>query len=731
MRFVFFAIFSTLISMFVSGCGRDVPVAVAEEVLEEVSMNRLADATSPYLLQHKTNPVDWYTWGEAAFAAARAENKPIFLSVGYSTCHWCHVMARESFSNPEIAAVMNRYFINIKVDREERPDVDQVYMAYVQATTGSGGWPMSVWLTPELKPFYGGTYFPPEDRYGRPGFPSVMQQIGEAWEKDAEGIRAAAGQAITQLRLLEASARSEALPEHDLTLEALKALRQRHDAVHGGFGDAPKFPTPAVHLFLQLKARRLTPPAGDEAAVMSINTLRAIVRGGIHDHVGGGFHRYAVDAAWRIPHYEKMLYDQAQLVPVLLGAWQLTHDSEFADAARNTLAYVMRDMTHPDGGFYSAEDAESLPRPDAPRKREGAFYVWTQEEIEELLGEDASGFIPAFGVKPNGNAPPETDHLGELAGTNTLRLTRAPTPEDAANLTRLRQARDARPRPHLDDKVLAGWNGMMISAFAQAYIALDDPAYLTAAERAAAFVEARLYNADSQLLYRSYRDGRAEVPGFASDYAHMIEGLLDLYQANFDPRWLAWADTLQTRMDALFLDTEAGGYFETTGTDPSILLRQKDGFDGAEPSANATAALNLIRLADLLDQPERRERAAGGFQAFGQHLMQLPTAAPKMMVALDAYYSKPRQAVIAGDPEAADTRAMLALVRRHAPPHQLVMLADGGAAQAQLASSNAFFEHLAPIDGKATLYLCEDFVCQLPVNTLEEAKTLLTESQSD
>jgi uncharacterized protein YyaL (SSP411 family) len=689
-------------------------------------MNRFTNATSPYLLQHRTNPVEWYPWGVEAFAAAREQNKPIFLSVGYSTCHWCHVMARESFSNPETAAIMNEHFINIKVDREERPDVDQVYMTFVQATTGSGGWPMSVWLTPELKPFYGGTYFPPQDAYGRPGFPSVLEHIADAWEKDAAGIREASQQAVSQLRRLSEAGHGGDLPEVTLAREALENFSQRFDVRSGGFGEAPKFPTPSIHEFLQIKAQRTDPTLADEALLMSINTLRAISRGGIQDHVGGGFHRYAVDSDWRIPHYEKMLYDQAQLVTAFLGAYRLTDEAEFARSARDTLAYVMRDMTHPAGGFYSAEDADSLSSPNAPHKTEGAFYIWTESEIDEILGDRAPHFKRAYGVEADGNAPPGTDPHGELAGTNTLYLQSEANPEFASDLARLRAVRHQRPHPHLDDKILSGWNGLMISAFAVAARDLDDHAYLQAAEVAADFMYAKLYDPERGVLLRSYRDGPAGIDGFASDYAYVIEGLINLYEAGFDHRWLQWADRLQHRMDELFLDPTHGGYFDTTGEDPSVLLRQKDGFDGAEPSPNSTAALNLVRLADMLDQPERREQAAKLFQAFSENLKRLPASAPKMLVALDAYHAKPRQAVIAGDPAAEDTRELLRLANQHTALYQVVLLADGGPGQAFLAEHSEFFQNLTSVENRATLYLCEDFVCQLPVNDLEKAKTLLS-----
>lgn len=690
-------------------------------------MNRLEHATSPYLLQHRNNPVDWYPWGEEAFAAARDGNKPIFLSVGYSTCHWCHVMARESFSDAAVAAILNRYFISVKVDREERPDVDHVYMTYVQATTGGGGWPMSVWLTPDLKPFFGGTYFPPRGAYGRPGFADILERVAEAWEEDSRGILETSSKAMAQLRDFSAAAGegTGGTPDREVARYALETFRQRFDARNGGFGDAPKFPTPAVMDFLWLQAQGAEGEWAEAALEMGAATLRAIARGGIHDVVGGGFHRYAVDAEWRIPHYEKMLYDQAQLVKVFLGAYALRKEEVFRRVALDTLAYVKRDMTHEEGGFFSAEDADSLPSHGDARKREGAFYVWTQAELEALLGEEAPEFMQAFGVEPGGNAPAGTDPHGELEGTNTLRQVEGWREQWRGALTTLREARERRPRPHLDDKILASWNGMMISAFARAYGVTGDRAYLEAAEKASVFLHRRLWDAERKVLLRSFRGGRAEIEGFATDYAQVIEGLLDLYEAGFDIRWLRWADELQVQMDARFLDTERGGYYDTTGEDASVLLRTKDAYDGAEPSANSTAAGNLIRLATMCGAPGLRERAAGVFQAFADSLERMPTATPAMLVALDAWHTPPRQVVVAGDPESEDTQRLLEVVRARPRPHRVVLLADGGEGQAWLAERNPFFGDLAPVEGRATLYLCENFVCEWPVNEIDAAAGLL------
>ncbi len=697
-------------------------------------LNQLLHESSPYLQQHASNPVDWQPWGELAFAQARKENKPVFLSIGYSTCHWCHVMARESFSDPEIAAVMNECFVNVKVDREERPDVDQVYMAFVQATTGSGGWPMNVWLTPDLKPIFGGTYFPPADAMGRPGFKRVLEQLASAWKNDDPGLRAHAGQMTDQLRDLNTGGGNptDELPSADVILTAFARISSSYDTTYGGFGHAPKFPRPVVFNFLHHFARMhgSHSKTGAKALAMSAETLRKMADGGIHDHLGGGFHRYSVDRFWHIPHYEKMLYDQAQLVTACLDAAALTGDGSFHETARDILGYVTRRMTRQGGGYFSAEDADSLKSPDADHKTEGAFYVWSQGEIDRLLGDKAPLFNHVFGVKPDGNAPEGSDPHGDLAGTNTLirrhsdaqaaakfGLTPDAVAQDlkcARNL--LFEARNRRPHPHLDDKILTAWNGLMISAFARASRDLGDPAYLTSAAGAADFIRTRLFDAERGVLLRSYRDGPSGIEGFTADYAFLIQGLLDLYRADFDIRWLQWADALQTRQDELFWDVKAGGYFASSGRDPSILMRSKESYDGAEPSENSISVLNLLRLASMLDQAERRDKAIRTLRAFASQIERASPSVPVMLVALERARCKPAQIVIAGNPGAADTQVMLDIARGRALPHQVVLLADGGPGQEYLAAHAAFYRFLTPIDGKATAYVCENFVCQRPSN---------------
>jgi len=705
--------------------------------------NRLAQEKSPYLLQHAHNPVDWYPWGEEAFEKARREKKPIFLSIGYSTCHWCHVMERESFENEEVAAIMNSRFVNIKVDREERPDVDRVYMTFVQATTGGGGWPLNVWLTPTLKPFVGGTYFPPEDRYGQPSFMKVLLRIAEAWEKDRIKISESGNQIMTALaHSANPSAAGAGKVDAKLIDAAYLQIARGYDARDGGFGGAPKFPRPVALNFLFRVYNRAAPDSetGDAALGMALFTLRKMAAGGMHDQLGGGFHRYAVDAQWRVPHFEKMLYDQAQLASAYLDAYQITGDLRYEAIARDTLDYVGRDLTDAGGGFYSAEDADSLMTAGGKEKAEGAFYVWMREEIDAVLGEYAELFDYQYGVEEAGNAPEGTDPQGEFRGKNILyeRQTFAETAKhfekselDVDESMRYRRAtllelRNKRPRPHLDDKIITGWNGLMISAFARGAQVLGDPSYLETATRAAEFVKANLSDAKGQTLRRSYRGGTSEVAGFAEDYAFFIQGLLDLYETSFDSQWLLLAEQLQATQDRLFWDDKNGGYFNNTGEDPSILLRLKDDNDNAEPAASSIAARNLLRLAQMRDTNELRVRGQKTIAAFAAALNHFPSAMPQMLVALDFSLTKPKQVIIAGKPGAGDTRDLLDEVHRHYLPNTIVLLADGGAGQKFLAARLEEVKEMKPIDGKAAAYVCENFTCQAPVTSVEELRKLLS-----
>ncbi|MDQ5980864.1 MAG: hypothetical protein QG602_3842 [Verrucomicrobiota bacterium] len=688
--------------------------------------NRLARETSPYLRQHATNPVDWYPWGPEAFARARAENKLIFLSVGYSTCHWCHVMERESFADPAVAAVLNAAFVCIKVDREERPDVDRLYMTYLQAATGGGGWPMTLWLTPDLKPVFGGTYFPPESAPGRPGLKLLAARLAQAWEDDratvlaqAEGIFAAL---VEETRSLPADSLPAIAP---LRARGLAAAEAALDARHGGFESAPKFPNAPVLEFLLDEAAMAKDAAMRERALRpALHTLRALVAGGIHDQLGGGFHRYTVDAGWRVPHFEKMLADQAQLTGVLLTAWQLTGDPALRTAAQDTLAYVQRRLTAPDGAFLTAEDADSA-TPDTPAGHaEGAFYVWTAAEFAKALGpEEATLAAYAFGIEPAGNTEPAGEEA--LAGLNVPYRAHPPAEcaarfglsEEqvrtrlAAAMARLREVRDQRTRPATDDKILASWNGLMISAFARAAQTLREPAHAATAARAAAFLRQHLRDPATGRLAHSHRAGVSDPRAFPEDYAFLIQGLLDLHEADADVRWLAWAMELQHLQDTLFRD-EAGGYFHSVAGDPGVPLRLKAGDDGAEPSANAVSLRNLARLAAILHDDTWRQTAEHAARAFAPQLERAPFSAPAMLAALGWLSAPAQQIIIQGEADDPRTARLLAEVwTRHLP--RRVLLRVDAANRAWLDEHIGFIRAL-PAESEPTAYVCENFVCRLP-----------------
>ncbi len=711
--------------------------------------NRLAHATSPYLQQHADNPVDWYEWGEEAFERARSRDLPIFLSVGYATCHWCHVMAHESFENPAVAGVLNEHFVCIKLDREERPDVDRVYMLFVQATTGQGGWPMSVWLTPDLEPFYGGTYFPPDARFGRPGFVDVLQQIAGAWRNERDKVTESAGTLTGRLRDATKPAARAGDPadvhvaHREALTEGLAQFAQSFDRAHGGFGGAPKFPRPSELYFL-LRHHALT---GDASALdMTVETLQSMAFGGMRDHLGGGFHRYAVDAAWRVPHFEKMLYDQAQIVIALVEGGQAARDPFYASVAEDTLAYVRRTLTSPEGAFYSAEDADSVPADDPPRVKprtlEGAFYVWSSEEVETAVGADLAPLVTSrFGLVPGGNAQ---DPQGEFRGRNVLYIAQdlegvaqaADLPIDEV-IRKLRQARQAmfaarrqRPAPSLDDKVITAWNGLMIAAFARTARAVrgqspQAPDWLTVAERAAHFVRTTLWDRETNRLTRSWRNGRASVDAFAEDYACVIWGALELFQSTGDVVWLSWAVDLQQRLDDDFWDEVGGGWFSTTGDDPSVLLRMKEDYDGAEPSASAIAVGNLLTLAHLTGDAQCFARIERTLSRGGAALGAAARAAPFMMANLATYHATVRQVVIVGDPTADDTQAMHVELARRYLPFTVVVPVDPRAPREALARHLPFLATLAPRNGRATAFVCEGFVCQAPTTDPEELGRLL------
>ncbi|MBL8173745.1 MAG: thioredoxin domain-containing protein [Bryobacterales bacterium] len=695
--------------------------------------NRLAREQSPYLLQHAHNPVDWYPWGEDAFTKAREENKPIFLSIGYSTCHWCHVMERESFESEETAAILNRHFVAVKVDREERPDVDRIYMTFVQATTGGGGWPMSVWLTPDLKPFFGGTYFPPDNRYGRPGFPALLEHIAGLWESQREKLVDSSVDVIRQLsEMLTAKTKNAQLDEGGIE-SCYLAFRRSFDARQGGFGQAPKFPRPVQFHFLH---RYFAANGEEEALEMSLLTLREMYRGGMYDQLGGGFHRYSVDARWFVPHFEKMLYDQAQLAVSYLEAHQITEDPLYAQVARETFGYVLRDMRDAAGGFFSAEDADSVIDASNPKhKGEGAFYVFTAREIEATVRKPESDwFCYRHGARPNGNV--EEDPHAEFVGKNIL--FQAHTMEETAQhfgvgtdqvaraletaAARLMALRDTRVRPHLDDKVLTAWNGLMISAFAKGAQVLGDTVYLDAAARAADFVLGTMLR--DGVLLRRYRQGEAAIAGFLDDYAFFVQGLLDLYEASFDMRLLECAVQLTRKAMTLFEDPANGGFYSTAEGDRSLVLRIKDDYDGAEPASNSVMAGNLLRLSALTGDRAMRASAEKALTFFAGRLATSAITIPMMATAYLLSLAKPKQIVIAGERDAADTAAMLREVRKRFLPGCSVVLLDA-ASRGKWEEWMPFTKGMKPLGGQATAYVCEDYACQLPVNQLDEFVKLL------
>ena len=700
--------------------------------------NRLAQEQSPYLLQHANNPVDWYPWGQDAFDLAKTQGKPIFLSIGYATCHWCHVMERESFESEGVARVLNEHFVSIKVDREERPDVDRVYMTFVQATTGSGGWPMSVWLTPDLQPFYGGTYFPPSSQHGRPAFVDVLKEISRAWRDDRLQVVKSAAEIVERLAAMARGQDERRTVGEEALQRTLQQFQQAFDGKRGGFGDAPKFPRPSELLFLMREHKRT---GNDVPLAMVAQTLRSMALGGMRDHIGGGFHRYSVDGSWRVPHFEKMLYDQAQLALAYLEAAQATGDPFFAQIAEDTLQYVRRDMTDEKGGFYSAEDADSLP-PEThldqhAHKMEGAFYVWTAEEIRTQLGADAEVFEQRYGVLPNGNAP--FDPQQEFVNKNILHTAQSiadvsrrtgKAPGDVAEaLMRARQmlfdARELRPRPERDDKVLTAWNGLMIAAFARASRVLggglmgqdnaDDPTTfdLLNAVAAASFIRYNLWDPASRTLLRRYRAGDAAIDAYAEDYAYLIFGILEVFQTTGDPEWLAWARELQARQDELFWDAEGGGWFSTTGSDPSVLLRMKEDYDGAEPAPSSEAAFNALTLANLTGERAYEERAAAAIEAFGGRLQELGRAVPFMAAALSTQLADAEQIVIVGHVNSDDTRAMWLAANKQYRPFSVIALVDP-LEQAALAAQMPWVAGMKMIDDKATAYVCRGFVCSAP-----------------
>ncbi len=690
--------------------------------------NKLITEKSPYLLQHANNPVEWFPWGDEAFQKATREGKPIFLSIGYSTCHWCHVMERESFENDSVAAVMNKYFVNIKVDREERPDVDKVYMAAVQTMTGQGGWPLSIFLTPDLKPFYGGTYFPPKDAYGRPGFPTLLERINEIWQNERENVIQSGDELTRSLNHRHTVDSRNTEIDGTILKRTYHQIAAGYDPKYSGFGSGTKFPRPVIFNFL---FRYFYRTKDQEALKMSLTTLMAMASGGMYDHLGGGFHRYSVDAQWRIPHFEKMLYDQAQLVNSYLDAYQITHDEFFATVARDTLDYVLREMTSPQGGFYSAEDADSTDPENKDHQIEGAFYVWKRSEIEHVLDmNEAKVFCHHYAIEENGNAL--SDPHNEFVNKNILfnPFTIEQTAEHLSMKTedvramlmsakgKLFILRNKRPRPHLDDKMITSWNGLMIGACARASLILRNERYEGVATKAAEFIYSTLYDKEKKTLYRRYRDGEVKFEAHLDDHAFLVSGLLELYQTTGDLRWLKWAEELTGSMITLFWDSAEGGFYDTSGKDPSILVRMKESYDGAEPTGNSLAAMNLLRLYHLTNDGSFKNHAEKTIKYFCTMLEQSPQVMPEMMAAVEYFLVAPEHLVIVSG-SAGGSRHVLQETDRYYLPHLNVIVLDQKQRDYFLPKFS-FMKEMNAEEGKTTVYACKNYACRLPTTDISD-----------
>jgi len=680
--------------------------------------NCLIGETSPYLLQHAHNPVNWYPWGPEAFEIAARHDKPIFLSIGYSTCHWCHVMERESFEDEDTARLLNQDFVSIKVDREQRPDVDDTYMKAVHLMTGSGGWPLSVFLTPDGKPFYGGTYFPPKAGFGRPGFKQVLESIAHAWRERRGELLEAAGTLTKALSKPVERGPQQAL-SHDVLTKASVAWSESFDPVHGGFGGAPKFPQPTTLTFLLNYWHRNGQPAALE---MVEKTLEEIARGGIHDQLGGGFHRYSVDARWLIPHFEKMLYDQALLSRTYVQAYQITKKQSYSATARDIFDYVLRDMTDARGGFYAAEDADS-------EGREGVFYVWTRDEIESVLGErDARVFCSYYGVARHGNFENDENVLHVAVSADELGVKFGIRPQETEDLLaearrKLLAYRNTRPRPGTDDKIIASWNGLMISAFAYGGAVLGESRYIDAARGAAGFALDSLWG--SGRLMRYWRAGQVTEKAFLDDYAMLILGLIDLYEACFEVKWLRDARNLAEQMIELFGDPAEGGFFLAGKDVERLIASDKPDYDGAVPSGNSIAALVLFKLGRLLMEDHFTQEAEKVLRIFSGQMVESSTGLTAMLLALD-YRLGPSQEIVitAAAPEA---QPLIQECRRHFLPHATLLLHGADAGAGPLVGIVPFVGHLVPADGRAAVYVCENYACRKPVTTPEELREILRE----
>jgi uncharacterized protein YyaL (SSP411 family) len=695
------------------------------EVLPMRKPNRLIHEKSPYLLQHAYNPVDWYPWSEEAFEKAKRENKPIFLSIGYSTCHWCHVMEKESFEDEQVAKILNEHYVAIKVDREERPDIDHIYMMVCQALTGHGGWPLTVFLTPDRKPFFAGTYFPKEDRYGRTGLVNLLNRIAMMWKEESARAEQMGQRILDQIQVFFDPTSDGEISQETIDY-AFEQFARQYDEIYGGFGDAPKFPRAHDLLFLLRYYKR----TGErEALEMVTHTLRQMRKGGIYDHLGFGFARYSVDREWLVPHFEKMLYDNALLALAYTEAYQVTKEKEFAKTAREIFTYILRDMTHPEGGFYSAEDADS-------EGEEGKFYVWRPEEIRKILGEkDGELFCLCYDVTENGNFENGTSILNQIqVSLEQIAQERGLGLEQLKEkLEKLReklfQEREKRVHPLKDDKVITSWNGLMIAALAYAGRVLGETEYLDAAVRAVKFIRSSLCREDGRLLVR-YRDGEGKYLGYLDDYAYFIWGLIELYQATFEPVYIELAMKLSKDMIFLFKDQHTGGFFFYGHDAETLVARPKEVYDGAMPSGNSVVAYNLIRLAKLTADPFWEKEAHQQIQAFAGTVAENPISYSFFLVSMMLALGPTKEIVIAGNPTHGETKEMIRAVQRAYLPEAVLALQPHGE------DPNSMRLWLPMVDGKppvheqeAKVYICENYACQLPIGTVEELNKRIEEME--
>ncbi|NIM19099.1 MAG: DUF255 domain-containing protein [Candidatus Latescibacteria bacterium] len=691
-----------------------------------MSRNRLAGEKSPYLIQHADNPVDWYPWGEEAFEKARSEDKPIFLSIGYSTCHWCHVMENESFEDPEVALLMNEAFVCIKVDREERPDIDHIYMTICQMATGGGGWPLTIIMTPDKKPFFTATYLPKRGRYGRPGMIELIPQIRDHWQNRRDELSQVGEKITDALRESVIQAPGESIGEETLRM-AYEQLSSRYDSTHGGFGGKPKFPTPHNLLFLLRSWKRTGEPLALE---MVEHTLREMRWGGIYDHIGFGFHRYSTDERWFLPHFEKMLYDQAMLAMAYTEAFQATGKEAYRKTAEEIFTYVLRDMTDPMGGFYSAEDADS-------EGEEGKFYLWATKEVLSVLGEqDGELFIRTYGLEKEGNYRDEAG--GAKTGRNLLHLNKplvdvasevgAGEKSVVERIERMREMlfaeREKRTHPYKDDKILTDWNGLMIAALAKAAIAFDEPRYGSSAARAVDFVLKKMRDGRGRLYHR-FRDGEASITANVDDYAFLIWGLIELYEATFELRYLKAAIALSEDLLQHFWDKNNGGFYITPDDGEKLLVRAKEIYDGATPSGNSVAMLDLLRLGRMTAKPELEEMADRIGRAFQASVSHAAAAYTQLLAAVDFGIGPSYEVVIVGEPEADDTRALQKALNSIFLPNKVVLFRPSGEPSPEIAQIASFTGPQRTLDGKATVYVCKNYACELPTTEIGKMKELL------